>query len=265
MALLRALAHLLSIPVFIALTLCHLAGGQTYTYTVLHHFDGTDGATPNGLARDRLGILYGTTQQAEASGGVVFKLSETRTFEVIHNFSGPEDGSYPWAAPTLDPSGNIYGTTVTGGAFNAGTVYKIDPSGVESILYNFDASNLGYSPRAALIRDPAGNLYGTAPAESGVAFRIDTNGAYHVIYTFFPHTGGAIPYGGLARDSAGTLFGEAVGGGANNYGTIFKITPDHSETVLYSFTAGNDGEGPNNTPILDSAGNIYGTAYEDGS
>ncbi len=155
-------------------------------YSVLYTFTGgADGAYPGvgfsgtgaGLTRDKEGNLYGTTfnggdetGNCGSSGcGVVFKLDAAGKETVLHAFTGPPDGYYPAAAMVRDEEGNLYGTTSFGGSASlpAGTVFKLDPAGKETVLYSFTGGADGNTPGAGVIRDEAGNLYGTTLAGGG--------------------------------------------------------------------------------------------------
>jgi len=222
------------------------------------------GSHPSGLARDAAGNLYGTTSTYGVSGfGTVFKLdARTRIVSVLHVFADTPDGASPKAGVTVDPAGNVYGTTLGGGLDGQGTIFRIDPSGVETILHSFSLGMDGNNPTASLIRDPAGDLYGTTAGggrgSEGTVFRIDASGMGRLLYQF-DGLNGSQPYGSLARDSAGNLYGTTVIGGDYNHGTVFQLAQDGTETVLHSFTGGVDGDGPYAEPALDSAGNLYGT------
>jgi len=155
-----------------------LAQVQAQTFTVLHSFTGgTDGASPQGgLVRDKAGNLYGTTASGGASGnGVVFKLDTTGTETVLHSFTGP-DGTLPYAGLVGDKAGNLYGTTAFGGTLGDGTVFKVDTTGTETVLHSFTGADGGEPLWAALVRDKAGNLYGTTYGNGtfgyGVVFKL---------------------------------------------------------------------------------------------
>src|ERR1700690_542278 len=138
-------------------------------------------------------------------------------------------------------------------------------------LYSFGSTFTdGEQPRAALIRDNAGNLYGTtsdggAGNVGGTVFKLDASGQETVLYSFCPGTDCTDGYGpeaGLIQDAAGNLYGTTVGGGANGFGTIFKVDPSGQETVLYSFCSAlncADGSNPRDGLIQDTSGNFYGT------
>jgi uncharacterized repeat protein (TIGR03803 family) len=270
--------------------------------TVLYSFAGQpDGATPvAGLAFDAAGNMYGTTSLGGTSNlGTVFKLDSTGTETVLHSFSGPPDGAEPMADLVLDASGNLLGTTSTGGVTGAGTVFKLDSTGKESVLYSFLGGSDGSTPMAGLILDETGNMYGTtfeggagpcaktkdsrsmAPATCGVVFEIDTTGTEGVLYNFTGHPDGANPAGDLVRDAAGNLYGTTVAGGILCYviappfpgpqsteyycGAVFKLDPTGKETLLHSFSGAPDGAIPHAGVILDASGNLYGTTEEGGT
>ncbi|HEY7098865.1 MAG TPA: choice-of-anchor tandem repeat GloVer-containing protein [Terriglobales bacterium] len=252
----------------IALTLIWPASPalQAQTYKVIHNFSrSVDGLQPNGLTADAAGNLFGTAEFGGTFGlGTVFKLdSTTHTVTVLHTFAGPPDGNNPTARLVVDSVGNLYGTTKNGGVNGKGTAFKIDASGVETILHNFRGLD-GRYPLSSLTPGPAGSMYGTASAgghpDDGVVFQITASGNERLLHEF-AGTDGAQPYGGLAKDSAGNLYGTTYGGGASNHGTVFKLAPDGTQTVLHSFTGGADGDKPEAEPVLDSAGNLYSTTY----
>jgi uncharacterized repeat protein (TIGR03803 family) len=137
--------------------------------------------------------------------------------KVLHSFAGGPDGTYPYAGLVGDSAGNLYGTTLYGGAYGAGTVFKVTAAGVESMLYSFTGGADGKEPQAGLVRDPAGNLYGTAVYGGlsgclghgcGVVFKVIASGGESVLYSFCSKDGcsdGANPDAGLIRDSVGKL------------------------------------------------------------
>src|SRR2546421_545381 len=130
-----------------------LAQAQAQTFTVLYSFTGsTDGALPiAGLVRDKAGNLYGTTNGGGTSGaGTVFKLDTTGTETVLHSFTGSTDGSFPVAGLVRDKAGNLYGTTELGGTSGAGTVFKLDTTGTETVLHSFTGPD-GAVPFAGLV------------------------------------------------------------------------------------------------------------------
>jgi uncharacterized repeat protein (TIGR03803 family) len=139
------------------------------SFMVLHSFDGTDGANPlASLTRDAAGNLYGTAGNGGALGnGVVFKLSPAGTETVLYSFTGGADGGGPGGGLIRDTAANLYGTTFSGGddcegSSGCGVVFKLGPSGTETVLYSFNGGDDGANPLAGLVRDATGNLYGTA-------------------------------------------------------------------------------------------------------
>ena len=252
-----------------------------WTETILHSFSGNDGQNPcTSLTFDQGGNIYGTTYSGGANGdGTVFELSPSQgvwTETVLHSFNG-SDGQYAEAGLIFDNAGNLYGTTNSGGANGCGAVFELSPSKngwVETVLYSFTyASGDGQYPYGNLIFDAAGNLYGTTASSlngDGMVFELtpsNGNWAETVIHAFNTAGDGARPEAGLISDKAGNLYSTTAGGGANNYGTIFELTPSKgiwTEAVLHSFT-GSDGSYPSAGLIIDNAGKLYGTTEEGGT
>jgi uncharacterized repeat protein (TIGR03803 family) len=240
--------------------------------TVLHNFTGgADGGNPyGGVIGDSAGNLYGTASGGGASNaGVVFKVNSSGNETVLYSFTGGADGGYPYGVLIGDSAGNLYGTTTGGGASGAGVVFKVDTSGNETVLYSFTGAADGDSPFAGLVRDSAGNFYGTTngggASGAGVVFKVNTSGNETVLYSFTGGADGSSPlWVTLARDSAGNLYGTTAGGGASNAGVVFKVNASGNETVLHSFTGGADGGSPYTGVILGPGGNLYGTATTGG-
>jgi uncharacterized repeat protein (TIGR03803 family) len=239
--------------------------------TVLYSFPGVaDGFIPYaGVIRDSAGNLYGTTTSGGAAGqGVVYKVNTSGHETVLYTFTGGADGAFPWAGVIRDSAGNLYGATEVGGTADAGVVYKLDTTGHETVLYSFTGGADGGYPQAGVIRDPAGNLYGTAGGGidgAGVVYKLDTSGHETVLYSFTGGADGASPSAGVIRDSAGNLYGTTYGGGAAFAGVVYKLGKAGHETVLYSFTGGADGDSPSAGVIRDAAGNLYGTTLNGGA
>ena len=214
----------------------------TYTETVLHNFPSPPkGADPYaGVIRDSAGSFYGTTGKGgAANAGLVYKVNASGHQTVLYTFTGGADGSDPYAGVIADPEGNLYGTTQSGGAANAGVVYKVDTAGHETVLYSFIYPD-GFAPYAGVIRDSAGNLYGTTPyggsTGAGVVYEVDTAGQETVLYNFTGGADGSTPFAGVIRDSQGNLYGTTYSGGAASAGVVYKLDIAGNETVLYSFT-----------------------------
>lgn len=255
--------------------------------TVLHAFSGSDGATPYGaLVMDGAGNLYGTTSSGGASGlGTVFKIDANGMETVLHNFTGNPDGSNPYAGLVMDNSGNLYGTTENGGVSNLGTIFQIDRNGAETVLHSFAGQpSDGADPKAGLTLDSDGNLYGTTfsggSAGFGTAYQLDTTNAESVLYNFTGQGDGGDPIGGLTLDSSGTLYGTTTMGGSSSgkrvlgggpsgdrpygccKGIVYELAGGE-QTILYTFTGGNDGGTPSSTLVL-SNGALYGTTVAGG-
>ena len=169
----------------------------------MHGFTGgPDGAYPQaGVILDSAGNLYGTTYNGgSANAGVVYKLDATRHETVLYSFTGGADGGYPYAGVSLDSAGNLYGTTYNGGTAHAGVVYKLDATGHETVLYSFTGGADGANPYAGVIRDAAGNFYGTTffggAWGSGVIYKLDPAGHETLLYTFFAESDGGLLYAG---------------------------------------------------------------------
>ena len=247
------------------------------TLSTIHSFGGSgDGDLPlSGLIADKSGNFYGTTQDANPGLGAVFKLAPDGTESVLHTFNGGADGATPVAPLVDDKAGNLYGTTESGGGdgcrhTGCGTVFKIATDGTETVLHSFSGrKGDGAAPVAGLLR--IGNtLYGTTFYGGtdlfGIVFKLSLGGHEGVIHTFAGWPGdGANPEAGLIADAAGDLYGTTFDGGANQQGTVFRLAPDGTMTILHSFAGGSDGEGPEAGLLLDAGGNLYGTTYQGGS
>jgi len=274
--------------------------GSSWTEKTLHSFSGgSDGGTPRGtLILDSSGNLYGTAKLGGANGvGVAYELTKsafgTWSEKVLHNFGAAKDGQYPVGNLIFDTSGNLYGTTEGGGAYGngtenvGGTAYKLTPpaksggSWTETVIHSFGNGVDGVSPKANLVLDTVGNLYGTTilGGENGVGtvFEISpqSEGGWqeNVLYNFAASFDGNKPVSGLIVDSSGNLYGTTTRGGFLGGGTgggmVFELSPSSggiwTETILADF------ELSFGYPSLlysnltfDSAGNLYGTTLQGG-
>ncbi len=278
-------------------------GGYATTPTILVNFSFADGANPAGtLIGDANGNLFGTTVNGGANnafgngGGTVFEIAKTRSgyatapttlvsFCALPNCA---DGLNPGAALILDADGDLFGTTIEGGA-NAvnpgGTVFEIPKTyrgyaTAPTTLVSFCAlSNCadGSSPQAALILDANGDLFGTTANGGangdGTVFEIaKTHRGYATSPTIlvnFNFADGAAPSAALILDANGNLFGTTSIGGANLEGTAFEITKTHrgyatTATILVNFNYA-DGSSPQAALILDANGNLFGTTANGGA
>jgi len=202
--------------------------------------------------------------------GVSVRSVEAQSFSTLHVFEDRPDGSESFANLISDRQGNLYGTTYVGGAFGAGTVFVVSPSGQEIVLHSFSGGADGGFPLAGLVRDGNGNLYGTTRSGgtfgNGTVFQLRGT-TETVLYSFGVLPDGAQPDGTLLRDNAGNLYGTTVTGG-NGTGTIFKLDPTGAETVLYTFCSRancSDGATPVGGLVRDKAGNFYGTTSHGGT
>lgn len=201
--------------------------------------------------------------------------AQTYTESILYSFGAvPNDGSGPVGGLVMDSAGNLYGTTPTGGASNFGTVFKMSPKGVETILHQFSLSD-GANPRAGLTFDKAGNLYGTTEwggKNYGVVFKYSAKGVYSILHSFgVKSTDGQAPLGPVTLDASGNIYGTASQGGSTagnctqgttGCGIIFKLSPTGVEHILYSFTGALDnGAAPSWNVSRDASGNLYATAY----
>lgn len=236
--------------------------------TVLYSFQGAPdaGGPISGLTRDADGNFYGTTQYGGASDqGTVFKLDASEHESVLYSFQIiPSYQGIPFSGVIRDAAGNLYGTTMKGGSGSFGTVYKIDASGNETVLFNFNPFG-GINPQAGLIRDAAGNLYGTTAAGGewgmGVVFKLDSAGNESILYSFArpEFSGYSGPTSGVIRDSAGNFYGTVPTTGLANLGYVYKLAANGAETTLLGFPGGHSGYAPGAGLVSDGAGNMYGT------
>jgi len=194
---------------------------------------------------------------------------------ILHNFG---DGSVSNDGALLDSpvlhgtDGNFYGLTYEGGASNKGTIFKMTPGGTTTILHSFGSTtNDGASPIGALIQNTDGNFYGTTAAggsaNHGIVFKITASGTLTLLYTFGSITNdGNGPWGGLIKNTDGNFYGTTYGGGTYNAGTVFKMTPSGTLTILHSFGATtSDGSGAIAPLCLGADGKFYGVTYVGGS
>jgi uncharacterized repeat protein (TIGR03803 family) len=258
-------------------------------HTVLYSFSGgSDGGEPyKGVTLDVQGNLYGTTVtggggSCEGGCGVVFELTNsggTWMQKVIHAFTG-SDGSGPGSPVSIDKHGNIYGTTPTGGAYGMGTLYRIAPDGSGGwkfrVIHNFTGGVDGGGGGAGrILIDAGGNLYGVCTDggvnSSGIVYEMSTvhgQWQFTTLYAFKDQPDGARPYGALVFDKLGNLYGTTYYAGANDLGTVYKLTRANgawTESVLYSFKGGTDGSAPISGLVFDASGNMYGTTSGGGA
>lgn len=268
------------------------------TETVLHSFQGgSDGLAAYGaLLSDKNGNLYGTTYYGGGDTscypigcGTVFKIAPNGTETIVHAFQG-SDGSFPVAGLVADKKGNLFGTASDGGntgcfaQLGCGVVFKIAPDGSYTMLYVFTGQNGdGSNPSGRLFAGAKGDFYGTTDTGGdqscsvggnvgcGTVFKLMSDGTEKALYAFHGGSDGAHSTAGLVADAAGNFYGTTYyGGGTGCFenlgcGTVFKLSPDGSETVLYRFSGAQDGEWPHGGVILDRKGNLFGPAFVGGA
>jgi len=285
-----------------------------WIFTPLYAFQGGDDGhyATAGVVIGSNGSLYGTTlyggggdicpqHQGYPGCGTAFSLSLPPTVcktavcpwteTVLHRFSGGSDGGFPnyFGSLVFDRAGNLYGTTSTGGSNilgcypefgGCGIVFELTPAGgewSEVVIYNFTNPQGAAIPESGVIRDQAGNLYGTTLEGAynwGTVFELSPSGSgwtLNALYSF-PASGndGELPYGGLALDPSGNLFGSTSQAGPDNGGTAYELirSPDSWTFVqIYAFSRSGFPEpsGPYASLTMDAAGNLYGTTWSDGA
>jgi len=254
------------------------AGAQTFN--TLASFNGTDGSSPDHLSLVQAtdGNLYGTTQTGGTNGqGTVFKITTGGTLSTLYSFcSLPSctDGASPDAGLIQATDGNFYGTTVNGGAYTYGTVFKITTGGTLTTLHSFCAQvnggghcTDGANPHAPLIQAANGNLYGTTNQGGangdGAVFEITTAGTFTLLHSF-AGTDGMAPWGGVIQAANGNFYGTTQSGGASGNGTIFNMTAAGKLTTLHSFD-GTHGSQPLGWLVQAANGTFYGTTEYGGT
>ncbi len=241
------------------------AGVETIIYQMGTNI--ADGETPQGgvtLGSD--GSLYGTTSQSFVVGsgayGTIYKLTTGGTFTLLYSF-GTGAARSPVAAPVQANDGNYYGTTVESGT--SGEIYRITSAGVFTTLFTFTASETMGGEGMVLGTD--GNLYGASGIfNCGSVWKTTTNGVFTELHNFTSTstTDGCAPQG-VVQAADGNFYGVTGSGGANNDGTIFRVTPNGTFKVLHTFAGTADGIGPAASPIVGSDGALYGTAMGGGA
>ncbi len=277
---------ILAVAVVLAMPLIAARPAHAQTEIELYSFcpsgtNCTDGANPSGrLTPDGAGNFYGTTPNGAVWGyGTVFELSPNGNGgwneTVLYNFTGGADGASPaYSYVLFDDAGNLYGTASGGGANGYGVVFKLTRSAnawTETVLYNFaGGSSDGANPQNGLIVDAAGNYYGTTQAGGayggGTVFKLSPSPSGWTEQVIYSATPSGFPLtAGLTMDTAGNIFGASGS-------TVFELSPNGkggwNPGVIHTFTGGprgaKDGIGAEGTPVLDQAGNLYGTTYNGG-
>jgi uncharacterized repeat protein (TIGR03803 family) len=246
--------------------------------TVLHRFTGgtTDGEYSFApLLRDQNGNLYGTAVSGgSANCGVIFKIDTAGTETVLYNFlGGTTDGCSPEQGLVEDEAGNLYGTTAGGGNASCyegcGTVFKLSPDGTEVLLHSFTGVDGVLPAYGSLLRDAEGNLYGLTTGgddtkSAGSLYKLTSQGKLTVLHAFCDgNNDGCFPMGTPAVDKEGNIYGITSEGGDLDDGTLWRVSKQGVETILYNF--GGDAVYPEAGVVLDSSGNIYGNSTVGGA
>jgi uncharacterized repeat protein (TIGR03803 family) len=265
---------------FIALGTASVAHAQTFEFSTLYSFKNVPASPRIPEAEpivDAEGNLYGTTPSGGSNHtfcnlgcGTVFKVTASGVLSVLHYFQAPPDGVNPQTSLFRDAAGNLYGSTVEGGAVGCGTIFKITPANVETVLYSFTCGADGSEPSSVVV-DSSGDIYGTSQTASlaGLVFKLNASNTFSVLYSFCSAADcadGELPSGGLTRDKKGNLYGATAFGGAFQGGTLFKVTPTGVETVLHSF-GGEPGDGaePYYNLVHNATGTLYGVTVLGGA
>ena len=278
-------------------------GNTNWREVILHAFTGAsgDGGRPSSTpVIGPKGVIYGAAENGgQNSEGVIYSLTPTGTAgtawneKILHTFDYfAGDGSQPSGTLALDAGGTIYGTTLGGGLSGFGAAFSLSPPSAaggawtETVIYRFGSQTGDVGQPNGLVLGPNGVLYGSTSAfpshppcsgNCGTVFQLSppsTPGGpwtETVLHTFDTAvTGdGYPPISTPVIGPNGVLYGAAYEGGALGPGAIFQLTPPSSpggtwtESILYSFTAGTQGAGPNGV-TLGSDGNLYGTTYQGG-
>jgi uncharacterized repeat protein (TIGR03803 family) len=246
---------------------------------------------------DEKGNVFGTAYWSGngLDNGTVFKVSATGKFTLLYAFPGQgsngQYGANPDGGVVRDSKGNFYSTAESGGQYGLGVVFKLSPAGEETVQHDFNGSFTdGATPTSSLLPAPSGIFYGSTleggsgkcrglPHDCGIVFSIDQKSNFTIIHDFQgqPRDGFG-PWGNLVQDAQGNLYGTTAGGGDQaglncdgllyGCGAVFKLSPNSdgtwTETLLYSFTGGVDGEEPLGL-ALDAQGNLYGAALFGGN
>ncbi|HEY3972282.1 MAG TPA: choice-of-anchor tandem repeat GloVer-containing protein [Candidatus Sulfotelmatobacter sp.] len=262
--------------------------GAKWAETILYSFTGgSDGSNPHStLVLDSAGNLYGATVEGGETNsacrlgcGVVFELTPTTSGEwtetILHSFTGASDGGSPFAGVIFDAAGNLYGTSVSGGANGKGVAYELEKSSgwQEIVLHNFAGGTDGETPYAPLIFDQKGNLYGTTYSggshNSGTVYQLvpsatssSASWAERILHSFAGGSDGVNPFAGVAIDPSGNLYGVTQAGGSARCGVAFRLAAAHhwSEMIMHTFLGLSAADGCDATGgVVWRSGVVYGT------
>lgn len=223
------------------------------------------------LVWDQEGNIYGVASGNSNSVGNVYELAKSEHWKEmpIHSFTGYLDGAEPLSGVILGHNGALFGTTAAGGSNSNGTVFElsyVDGRWVENVIHNFQGSD-GDWPKAGLISDSSGNLYGATAfggnGGGGVLFELspsDNTWIFQVLHEFSGT--GCGPAASLTMDPSGDLYGTTYCDGLFHHGNVFKLSNTSNGweyASLYDFTGGSDGGTPMSQVTIDTDGTLYGT------
>ncbi|PSR56768.1 hypothetical protein AHMF7605_26365 [Adhaeribacter arboris] len=242
----------------------------TGAFTLLHTFELATGGTPVGsLVKGKDGNFYGvTTAGGDNYSGTIFRITAKGIYKVLHHYGFDAIGDTPKRSLILGKDGNLYGTTMNGGDWFNGTIYKVTPNGTVSALHAFSPTEDG-GRASGLMQASDGYLYGMneigGPQGDGVIYRILPNGSNFKKLVDLPGSfGGVAPRGGLTQGRDGFFYGMTEWGGEFNHGTIFRLCSDGSYKILRSLDDVNDGGYPRGDLLLGKDGNFYGLTSHGG-
>jgi uncharacterized repeat protein (TIGR03803 family) len=242
-----------------------------FTLNSLRSFNcNSDGCNLNGLVQGADGNFYGTAAGGgDYSVGTVFKMTTNGTLTTLYTFTGGADGAYPYAALVQGTNGNFYGTTVGGGDYGSGTVFKMTTNGTLTTLYSFTYGDDGANPYDSLVQGADGNFYGTARSGgpyiiAGTIFMITADGILTPLHSFTGGDDGLYPWAGLIQGADGNFYGTTYYGGVYGGGTVFELATDGTLTPLVQFNSTN-GANPLGNLVQGVDGSIYGTTFYGGT
>lgn len=239
-------------------------------YSVIQSFaDWGKNPTADLVAGDD-GNLYGTTSSGGTYGfGTIFRMAPTGAITILKQFDYTNDGGYPYGELTKATDGNFYGVTSGGGTNSYGTIFKITPDGIFTVLKHLNIATDGSNPRGRMVQASDGNFYGMTYGGGakgfGTIFKITSTGVFTTIHSLDKTTEGSNSYSGLTLGKDGNLYGATYYGGSFDYGTVFKCTTTGTLTVLRHLNAPTDGGNCQSELLQASDNNFYGVCYNGGA
>jgi uncharacterized repeat protein (TIGR03803 family) len=229
------------------------------------------GRTPNGdLYKNSDGNFYGMTSLGGTySSGTIFKMTPSGVITIIRHLNSVTDGASPHGELIKAFDGNFYGLTNAGGTNTYGTLFRLTPAGVYTVLKHFNYSTDGANPRGHLVQGKDSSFYGITYKGGmygyGTIFKMTKTGTFSVLRHLNVTTDGVSSYSSLTEANDGSLYGMTYSGGTYNTGTIFKITKAGVYSIVRSLNTTTDGASPQGDLIKGSDGNFYGSCYTGGS